>query len=105
MEFFSFSENIYQFLQKITESERSVIYWFSSANTISGKNLALELLSRMCSSNHIAGFFKLQYLKKDVSDCVDFLCTVRHPWKLKIDNAILVQSGNAFPKCSAITNH
>ena len=48
------------------------VYWFSSTNVISGKILFRELQPRILLSNQAADFLKLQYLKKEFSDCVIF---------------------------------
>ena len=46
---------------------------YFTAKLLSVENLVLKLCVKMLLANQIAGFFKVQYLKKNVSDQVDFL--------------------------------
>ena len=45
---------------------------------MSGKTLVLELCIKMLSANQIAGFFKMQYLKKKVNDELQFWHADKH---------------------------
>ena len=45
---------------------------------MSGKILVLELWAKIVSINQFAGFFKLQFLKKEVNDKVYFLHADKH---------------------------
>ena len=46
---------------------------YFTANPLSVESLVLKLCVKMLLANQIAGFFKVQYLKKKVRDQVDFL--------------------------------
>ena len=54
-------------------------YWLFSTHSISGKIIFLELYLRIFLFNQSTGFFKLQYLKKEQTDCVTVLHAVRDP--------------------------
>ena len=46
---------------------------YFTAKPLSAENLVLKLCVKMLLANQIAGFFKVQYLKKKVRDQEDFL--------------------------------
>ena len=48
-------------------------YLYFTAKPLSFESLVLKLCVKMLLANQIAGFFKVQYLKKKVRDQVDFL--------------------------------
>ena len=48
-------------------------YLYFTAKPLSVESLVLKLFVKMLLANQIAGFFKVQYLKKKVRDQVDFL--------------------------------
>ena len=51
---------------------------YFAAKPLSVKCLVLKLRVKMLSANEIAGFFKVQYLKKKVGDQEDFLYVNYH---------------------------
>ena len=57
---------------------------------MSGKNLVLELCSKMLSANQIAGFFKLKYLWNGMTYQPDFLHVKSYQLWLEIDHGVLV---------------
>ena len=57
-----------------------VFFTFSISNTFS-KNMVLELWSKNLKTNQNAGFFKLQYLTKNLRCEVEFFVTTRGPRK------------------------
>ena len=46
---------------------------YLTAKPLSVKSLVLKLCIKIILANQIAGFFKVQYIKKKVGDQVDFL--------------------------------
>ena len=48
-------------------------HFYLTAKSLSVEHLVLKLFVKMLLANQIAGFFKVQYLKKKVRDQVDFL--------------------------------
>ena len=56
----------------------------------SGKNLGLELWTKMLPANQIVGFFKMQYFKNEVNDDIYFLHADKHRSLLQVDTIILV---------------
>ena len=46
---------------------------YFTAKPLSVKSLVLKLCVKMLLANQIAGFFKMQYLKKKVRDQIEFL--------------------------------
>ena len=66
------------------------------ASLISGKIFVIRFLAHSALiQSGFAGFFKLQYLKKEMSNWLDILPAVRHWWKLQIDFVNFVGSGQA----------
>ena len=57
-----------------------VFFTFSISNTFS-KNMVLELWSKNLKTNQNAGFFKLQYLTKNLRCEVEFFVMTRGPRK------------------------
>ena len=55
-----------------------------------GKILVLDLWTKILSTNQIAGFFKVQYLKEKVNDKVHFCHADKNGCFLKVDTTILV---------------
>ena len=55
---------------------------------ISGKILVLELWAKILLANQAAGFFKMQYLKKEVNDEVYFWHADKYQIFLQVDNII-----------------
>ena len=55
----------------------------------------------MLSTNQIAEFVKLSYLKNYLKYNVHFLHVIRYPWKLKLNHVIFVGFGQA---CLGIHN-
>ena len=55
-----------------------------------GKILVLDLWTKILSTNQIAGFFKMQYLKEKVNDEVYFCHADKNGCFLKVDTIILV---------------
>ena len=47
--------------------------FYFTANPLSVESLVYKLCVKILLANQIAGFFKMQYLKKKVRDQVDFL--------------------------------
>ena len=75
-----------------------IFYWYFTANPISGKILVLQLLVKMLSANTIAGFFKIQYFKKEVNDKLYFWHADKH-WSIPQVNTIsLAVCNQACPK-------
>ena len=56
-----------------------------------GKNLVLELCSKMLSANQIAGFFKLEYLRNRMTYQPDFLHVKSYQFWLQIDHGIFAK--------------
>ena len=54
-----------------------------------GKNLVLELCSKMLSANQIAGFFKLEYLRNRMTYQHNFLHVESYQLQLKTDHGVL----------------
>ena len=75
--------------------------WYFTTNPISGKILVLELWAKMLSVNQIAGFFKMQYLKKEVDDEVYFWHVDKHQSLPQVGTIILGlcnQACSKYPK-------
>ena len=51
---------------------------YFTANPLSVESLVLKLCVKMLLANQIAGFFKVQYLKKKARDQVVFLFVNKH---------------------------
>ena len=51
---------------------------YGCLSLLSGKILVFELRAKMLLTNQIGGFFKVQYLVKEVGDKVGFLYTDKH---------------------------
>ena len=56
-----------------------------------GKNLVLELCSKMLSANQIAGFFKLEYLWNRMTYQPDFLHVKSYQLWLEVNKFILAK--------------
>ena len=54
----------------------------------------------MLSANEIAGFFKLQYLKKELNDEIHFWHADKDQYLLQVDTIILRVCNQACPKHS-----
>ena len=70
-------------------------------NPISGKILVLELWAEILLANQTAGFFKMQYLKKEVNDEVYFRHADKYQIFLQVHNMIWVMHSQAclkYPK-------
>ena len=63
-------KNFFSFFSK---SKMKHFYLYFTAKPLSVESLVLKLFVKMLLANQIAGFFKVQYLKKKVRDQVDFL--------------------------------
>ena len=66
---------------------KTLQYLFSCANLISGKILVHKLLTKMLSSNQIAGFFDHQYIWKKCLIFLDFLYGDIHVGKVACETA------------------
>ena len=62
---------------------------YLTANHLSDESLFLKLCVKMLLANQIAGFFKIQYLKKEVRGQVDFLYVNKHQRFLQGDTIVL----------------
>ena len=62
---------------------------YLTANLLSVESLFLKLCVKMLLANQIAGFFKIQYLKKEVRGQVDFLYVNKHQSFLKGGTIVL----------------
>ena len=60
--------------------------------------MVLELWAKMLPANQIAGFFKMQYLKKEENDEVHFWHADKHQSLLQVDTIILGVCNQACPK-------
>ena len=65
---------------------------------MSGKILLLELWGKMLSVNQIAGFFKIEYLKKEANYEVYLWHADDHRSLLQVDTIILGVCNQACPK-------
>ena len=63
-------------------------YLYFTAKPLSVESLVLKLCVKMLLANQIAGFFKVQYIKKNVRDQVDFLNANQH--KSFLSNTIVL---------------
>ena len=64
-------------------------YLYFTAKPLSVESLVLKLCVKMFLANQIAGFFKVQYLKKKVRDQVDFLNANQHKSFLQGNTIVL----------------
>ena len=62
-----------KFFSFFSKSKMKHCYLYFTAKPLSVESLVLKLCVKMLLANQIAGFFKVQYLKKKVRDQVDFL--------------------------------
>ena len=62
---------------------------YFTAKPLSVESLVLKLCVKMLLANQIAGFFKVQYLKKKVRDQVDFLNVILHQSFLQGNTIVL----------------
>ena len=65
---------------------------------MSGKILVLKLWAKMLPASQIAGFFKMQYLKKEVNDEIYFWDADKHRSLVQVDTIIVGVCSQACPK-------
>ena len=72
--------------------------WYFTTNPIFAKIQVLELSAKILSANQIAGFFKMQYLKKEVNDEIYFWDADKHRSLVQVDTIIVGVCSQACPK-------
>ena len=66
---------------------------------MSGKILVLKLWAKMLPASQIAGFFKMQYLKKEVNGEVYFWPADKYESLLQANTIMLRVCNQSCPKC------